>query len=261
MSKLTIDLRTKGEAVAALLKLYKAEADFSQELEKLRIIHIPVLEQWLKIGMPGWVKMRKTLTQKEFSTIRDYFLAENQTISSSLADKLGFLLPIPNSHLAGQLDAYEKALTDLANRWQLRASWAGYVLILDHVLDMTINMMSKDVRNAEIPVEMLEPFLPSAPLPPLRFEINAYELMFSGRQEIQDKFAKALADYENKLKSLGWQELPSALERHAYWWFEHYVHHKKYPELEQEGPEPQVGSESIKRAVWKFSKLLNIKIK
>lgn len=47
MSKLTIDLRTKGEAVAALLKLYKAEADFSQELEKLRIIHIPVLEQWL----------------------------------------------------------------------------------------------------------------------------------------------------------------------------------------------------------------------
>lgn len=120
-------------------------------------------------------------------------------------------------------------------------------------------MMPEDIKNVEIPVEMLEPFLPSAPFPPLQFEVNAYELMFSGRQEIRDKFAKALADYENKLKSLGWQELPTSIETHAHWWFEHYVHHKAYPELEQE--DAQIGRESIKRAVWNLSKLLNIKIK
>ena len=220
---------------------------------------MPVVEQWLRIVLPGWVKMKKSLTRKEFSTIRDYFLGANQTISGGLADKLGLLLTTPNSHLADQLDAYEKALADLAYRWQLKATWAGPVLLFDHILDATFNAMPQDVRNAEMPVEMLEPFLPSAPLSPLRFEVNAYELMFSGRQEIRDKFAKALADYENKLKSLGWQELPTAIENHAHWWFEHYVHHKTYSELEHKNP--QVGRESIKRAVWKFSKLLNIKIK
>ncbi len=259
MSKLTIRLRTQGKAVAALLKLYKAYPDFAQELEKLRTNYLPVLEQWLKIAAPDWLKMRETLTRKEFLTIRDYFLTEMQTISSSLADKLGLFLPIPNSDIANQLDAYEKALADLAYRLQLKASWAGHVLLLNHILDMITNIMPQDVRNADIPVEMLEPFLPSAPLPLLSFQVNAYELMFSRRQEIQNKFAKALADYENKLKSLGWRELPSAIERHAYWWFEHYVNHKKYWELEQE--DPSIDRESIKRAVWKFTKLLGIKIK
>jgi len=259
MSKLTISQRTKGKAVAALLKLYKAEPNFARELEELRTIYMPVIEQWLKIGVPNWIQMKETLTQEEFSITRDYFLTANQTISDSLVDKLGLLLTTPNSHLADQLDAYEKALADLAYRWRVKAIWAGPVLLFDHILDATINAMPEDVRNAEMPVEMLEPFLPSAPLPPLRFEVNAYELLFSGRQEIRDKFTKALADYENKLKALGWHELPSAIERHAYWWFEHYVHHKTYPELGQE--DPPIDSESIKRAVWKFSKLLNIKIK
>ena len=89
MSKLTISLRTKGKAVAALLKLYKAEPNFVQELENLRTNYLPVLEQWLKITVPGWLKMRETLTQEEFLTVRDYFLTEMRTISSSLADKLG----------------------------------------------------------------------------------------------------------------------------------------------------------------------------
>jgi len=121
-------------------------------------------------------------------------------------------------------------------------------------------MVPGDVLKTEIPVEVLEPLLPSAPLPPLKFEVNAYELMYSGRQEIRDRFAKALANYENELKSLGWQELPSAIEKHAHSWFEHYVHHKTYLELAQEEKEP-VEPESIKRAVWELSKLLGIKIK
>jgi hypothetical protein len=215
---------------------------------------LPVLEKWLKIGVPNWIQMKKTLTQEEFSMTRDFFLTANQTISDSLADKLEPFLSIPDPHLVGQLDAYVKSLTDLAYRWQLKAPWAGRILLVDHILDM----MPKDIRNAEIPVEMLEPFLPSAPLPPLQFEVNAYELMFSGRQEIQDKFAKVLVDYENKLKSLGWQELPTAIENHAHWWFEHYVHHKTYTELEQKNP--QVGRESIKRAVWKSSLNWRVKI-
>jgi len=263
MPKLTISLRNRGKAVAALLNLYKAEPNFVEELEKLRIIYLPVLEQWLKIAVPDWTKMRKALTRKEFSTIRDYFLTENQTISSSLSDKLRLLLPIPNSHIAYQLDKYEKALADLAYRWKLRASWAGRALIFNHILEMMINMMPEEVRNVEIPVEMLEPFLPSVPVSPLKFEVNAYELMFSGRQEIQDKFAKALLDYENKLKSSGWRELPSHLERHAYWWFEHYVHKKTYDEIAQSEIHTPDGSmisyaRNIGTAVRNFARLIGI---
>jgi hypothetical protein len=259
MPKLTISQRTFGKAIAALLKLYKAELGFVKELDELRITYSPVLEKWLEAGVPNWIQMKKTLTQEELSITRDFFLTENQTISGSLADKIESSLFIPDPYLAGQLDAYVESLTDLAYKWRLKAPWAGRALLLDHVLEMATNAMPEGVRNAEIPVEMLEPFLPPAPLPPLQFEVNAYELMFSGRQEIQDKFAKALAEYENKLKSSGWQETPSAIERHAYWWFERNVHNKKYSEMEKE--EPHIYREGIKRAVWKFAKLLNIKSK
>ena len=263
MPKLTIDQRTKGKAVAALLKLYKAEPGFANELKELRATYLPVLTQWLKIGIPNWIQMKKTLTKEEFSITRDFFLTENQTISDSLADKLEPFLSIPDPHLASQLDAYVKSLTDLAYRWRLKAPWAGQVLLLDHIQYMTINKMPEDVKNAEMPIEILEPFLPSAPLPPLKFEVNAYELMFSGRQEIRNKFAKALADYEDKLKSLGWQELPNAIENHARWWFEHYVHHKTYDEIAQLEIHTPGGSlisyaRNVGTAVRNFARLIGI---
>lgn len=201
--------------------------------------------------------MRESLTQKEFSAVKDHFLTANQTISANLAKKVDPFLSIKDPNLAEQMNVYVKLLTDLAHKWQLRAPWAGPVLLSNHILDM----LPEDARHAEIPIEAFEPIFPSAPHQPLKFEVNAYELMYSGRQEIQDRFAKALANYEDELKSLGWQELPSAIERHAHWWFEHYVHRKTYLELEQEEQELRVGRESIKRAVWKFSKLLGIKIK
>ena len=264
MAKLTISQRTKGKAVAALLKLYKAEPNFARELEELRTIYMPVIEQWLKICVPNWIQMKKTLTQEEFSITRDFFLTGSQTISDGFAKKLRPFLSIPAPHLASQLDAYVKSLTDLAYRWRLKAIWAGPVLLFDHILDVAINVIPEDVRNAEIPVEALEPFLPSAPLPPLQFEVNAYELMFSGRQEIQDKFAKALADYENKLKSLGWQEIPTAIENHARWWFEHYVHQKTYDEIAQLEIHTPGGSlisyaRNVGTAVRNFARLIGIR--
>ena len=255
MPKLTIKQRTYGKAVAALLKLYKSEPDFIRELEKLHKTYSKVFEQWLKLAIPNWIKMRENLTQKEFSAVKDYFLTVDKTISASLAKKVDPFLSMEDPNLADQMNAYVKSLSDLAYRWQLRAPWAGSVLLTDHVL----NMLPEDVKKTEIPVEVLEPLLPSAPLQPLKFEVNAYELMYSGRQEIRDRFVKALADYEKELKSLGWQELPSAIEKHAYWWFEHYVHHKKYPELEQEEQELRVVCEGIKKAVWRFSKVLSLR--
>jgi len=170
MPKLTIDQQTKGKAIAALLNCYKADLAFVKELEKLRITYSPMLAQWLKLGVPNWIQMNKTLTQEELSITRDFFLTENQKISNSLINKLKPFLSIPDPPIAGQLDAYVESLSDLAARWRLKSSWAGSILLFDHILEATINAMPEDIRNSEIPIGVLEPFLPSAPLPPLQFE-------------------------------------------------------------------------------------------
>jgi hypothetical protein len=263
MPKLTIGQRTAGKAVAALLKLYKAESKFTQELEELRTSYMPAFEQWLEIILPEWIRMKEILTREEFSTARDFFLTSSQTIYDSLVAKVNPFLSIPNPRLADQMNAYVNALTDLAYRWQLKTRQAGPTLLLDHFLDMTVNKLPEHIRNAEIPIETLEPFLPSAPLPSLQFEVKAYELMFSGRKEIRDRFAKALECYEDKLKASGWRELPSRLERHAYWWFEHYVHRKSYDEIAQSEIYTPDGSmisyeSNVGRAVRNFARLIGI---
>lgn len=95
MPKLTIPMRTEGKAVGCLLRLYKREPAFVQELERLRILYHPVVEEWLQTSVPGWVKMREALTRKEFLIARDYFLGVRQTLSNSLFTKLERLLAIP----------------------------------------------------------------------------------------------------------------------------------------------------------------------
>ncbi len=206
MPKLTIDQRTKGKAVAALLELYKAEPDFMTVLKEIRITNLPAVEHLLKAGVPKWIQMRESLIEEEFSQVRNFFFAKNGKMSDTLVDKLNPLFSILTPELASQLDEYVKSLTDLAYRWKLKAPWAGFALMINHIMDM----IPKNVKDAEIPVELIEPFRPAAPLPSLIFEVKAYELMFSGRQEIQYKFTKALVDYEKKLKSLGWREVPAA---------------------------------------------------
>ena len=125
MPKLTINQRTFGKAIAALLNLYKAEHGFANELKELQATYLPVLKQWLEIAAPNWIQMKKTLTKEEFSITRDYFLTANQTISDSLANKIEPFLSIQDPHLTGQLHAYIKSLTDLAHKWRLKAIWAG----------------------------------------------------------------------------------------------------------------------------------------
>jgi hypothetical protein len=255
MPKLTIDQRTKGKAIAALFELYKAEPGFMSELKEIQRTYSPVVEHLINSGIPEWVHTRANLAEEEFSQVRNYFFARNGKMTDTLADKLYPLFSILTPQLTSQLDSYVKSLADLASRWKLNASWAGYALVINHILDI----IPKYIKDKEIPIELVEPFLPAAPLPSLIFEVKAYEFMFSGRQEIQDRFTQALVGYEKKLKSIGWREVPAAIEKHARWWFEHYVHGKTYAELAQEYLD--IGGESIKREVWKFSRLLDIKIK
>lgn len=254
MPKLTTFQRTKGLAIAALLKLYMTEPEFVKELEEIRTTHSAVLEQWLSTSYRDWTQVKENLTPEEFDSLIGVFFSLYQAFPDNLANKLESLISTPDPKLESQIEAYFQALTDLAYKWKLRASWAGISLNLHYILENTIYALPEE---AEIPEELFESWMPPIPIPPLKFEVKAFELMFRGRQEIQDKFAKVLSDYENKLRSLGWVELPTSIESHAFWWFEHYVHGIPYHELENQ----QVTMETIKRAVWKFSKLLGIRVK
>ena len=90
-------------------------------------------------------------------------------------------------------------------------------------------------------------------------KIPAWAIIVGGRQAVHAEISKKLEEYETQIKAKGLHEYPSALDKHAEWWFEHYVHSKKYKELDQGYPSPN--AESIKKAVWKFTKLVGIKVK
>ena len=70
---------------------------------------------------------------------------------------------------------------------------------------------------------------------------------------------RKLASYETLLKERGLQELSSSLERHAKWWFEHYIKNKTYDDIADS--ERKVGggnSKYIGACVRRFSKLIGI---
>lgn len=258
MPRLTIPIRTTGKAVGYLLKLYKKEPGFAEELEKLQTLYISIVKEWLNKSVPEWVKVRDALWSYDLQKVTDYLLGQKTSVLARVFHKLEFLLLNPAQDLPRELHGYEKALYDLASGWKLKAPWVGRVLILDHTYAI-IGITREDIWTAEAQIQIAETLLPSPPLPPLIFEVTAYELLFSGRQEIQKSFTKRLADYEKKLKSRGWEELPSSLDIHAIWWFEHYVYNRTYKQLENRYP--SANAESIKRAVWNFNKLLGIKVR
>jgi hypothetical protein len=256
MPKLSIDERTKGKAVAALLQLFKAEPDFAYELDSIRNQYVNVLENWLRKQIPDWDKVVERLTQIPIND-SDAFQTNLHSFAERLAELQVILVTGIDEKTNDAIFEYKNALIGLAYKWKLKAPWVGNVLIIDHVLDLTIYSLPEEQSEKELFITELEPLLPQPPLPEFNYRVNPYELMYSGREDIQDKFAQSLEEYERKLKSLGWQELPSAIEKHAYWWFTHYVIKKKYPDIKTDN---EISPEGIKRAVSKFRKLLNIEI-
>jgi hypothetical protein len=256
MPKLSIDERTKGKAVATLLALYKAEPDFVRELSTIRSQYVNVLEHWLRNQIPEWDKAVKSLIRTDISD-NDAFQINLRLFAEKLAEFQVILVTGIDEKSNDTIFEYKNALIDLAYKWKLKAPWVGSVLMIDHILDLTIYSLPKEQSEKELLITELEPLLPQPPLPGYEFRVNPYELMYSGRKEIQDKFVQSLEEYERKLKFLGWQELPSAIEKHAYWWFTHYVNKEKYHEIKTDN---EINPEGIKRAVSKFRKLLNIEI-
>lgn len=257
MPKLTIPERTYGKAIGCLIDLYKKEPGFIEELQKIRSVYEPAVIKWLDSSVPQWRRLQVELMQAkdrqdDSTTLSDANIELSKKLSYSVRRFYG------GWNVTSELIDYEKELHDLAYRWHLKAKWSGVVLILSHINDVVGIMSEGDETTIEMPVEVIEPMLDKPPLPPLIFKVTAYELMYSDQGEIVQEFAKRLSDHEKKLKSLGWRELPSAIETHAYWWFEHYVHKKPYGKILDE-QSIVVNENSISQAVLRFRRLLGIK--
>ena len=173
--------------------------------------------------------------------------------------------PVDKFSYLSELEPYFGNLGELAERWKLKAPWAVVTLyILDLINLLKHNGLPDDI---DIPIEDLELIYPwKAPLPPLDIKVSAWAIILGGRQAVQTKTSKKLQEYEGQIKAKGIHEYPSALDKHARWWFEHYIHRKKYREIAEEEYYPAdktytPNEESVKRAVWKFTKLVDIKIK
>lgn len=258
--KLTHPFLAKGQAIAYLIQVYRNDLGFVEELDRIRQPYMPVLFDLAKAILSFWVECRKTLAPDEYWTLRDYYLGESQQapgLPAQLEEQRKQM-----QQLWGDLQPYALGLSNLAYRWKLRAHWAASVLLYYDIFDMlgAIGLP----REIDIPLESLTQVYPwSLPLPPLHIEVPAWAFMFSGRKEIGQEVAANLADYENALKAEGFSEAPHALSAHARWWFEHYVHGRKYDDIAQEEVYKPGGmlisySKNVGAAIRRFSKLIGI---
>lgn len=263
MPKLNDPRITKGRAVSMLVRLYLEEPEFCSELCQIRQKHSEVVFEFISMQIELMAHCSATLTPEEsYRTFRELYAfltrpGASHDLPSDVASRLEEMKAI-----CLELRPYFADLEQLAYRWKLRAPWAGPMLHLDYLRDClnalgipdTIDVISEQL-------EFLYPWPP--PIPPLEIKVSAWAFVLLGRKEIRIDIAEKLKDYEEQLKALGLTEYPSSLHRHARWWFEHFVHGKKYDDIAQEeayAPGGSVASyaRNVGEAVRRFSRLVGL---
>ena len=261
----------KGQvAISCLMELYKGDAQFVAEWRPLRAPYLSPLTELASVFGLYEVYRFRSILPFTWETVHKSHLVEEHLIqrSSFLRGSRPSMHELEERYeqLQESLVPYATQLTSLAYRWKLQASWAGDELLNEDV-ESVVSQLFKEAGVPEfgdlVAEEVIKsswelmPSSASKGVYPLTVRIGPGDFMLQGRQEIVIRLRKMLAEHENELREAGFGDLPSALKRHARWWFEHYVDRKTYAELETQFP--QAGQETIKRKVWEFSKLIGIK--
>jgi hypothetical protein len=263
MPKLRHPELTKGKAVSYLLNLYRNDPDFINELDEIRRLYFLVLLGLADATLDFWAECKKMLLPEDYWAVIEYYQGKSQHISAlngELEERRSLM-----EQLWIQLQSYAKALLPLTNKWKLRAPWAIPTLIYCDIFDLMAVMGLP--TEIDVPIDSLIRLYPwSIPLPDLEITISPWAFFVSGKEQIQRGIAKKLSQYESKLKMAGFHEFPSALGKHAKWWFEHYVHGKTYDEIAQmevytPGSTPITYARNVGEAVRRFSKLIGIEPK
>jgi hypothetical protein len=122
-------------------------------------------------------------------------------------------------------------------------------------------------NEIDIPLEEFDALYPwASPLSALEIKVPAWAIILQGRKKVLADVGEKLQQYEKRIKSTGLTEYPSSLRKHAKWWFEHFVHGKKYDDIAQNETYTPDGSlishaKNVGAAVRKFSILIGIEVK
>jgi len=257
-------------AITCLMELYKGEVQFVAEWRRLRAAYLLPLTELAGVFALYEVCRSRSILPFTFENVHKSYLAEKHLVQHFPFFR-GSTPPLNEleervEQLRENLVPYATQLTSLAYEWKLRASWAGDEL-LDEDVESIVGRLLKEAGVPElahvIAGELLKDswgFMPSTAsraVHPLTVKISPMDFMLQGRREIVVGLRKMLAQHEKELREAGFEDVPSAVKRHAEWWFAHYVKGKAYAELEM--PFPQSSQETIKRKVWEISKLVGIK--
>lgn len=245
---------TRAEAITCLLNLYWNEPAFVKELQSLRQPYTQAITKLATNQVNFLLDCKKALPPDEYQKTLD--IMRGGEFPELLADLAQSFEEIQQQWL--ELKPYGEELADLAWKWKLRAKWSVFMLLYYDICHIIFESF-KVSKEVDVPLDMFDDLYPWAPpLPPLEIKVSSWAFIHFSRKQMMREIAKDLQEYEQKIKNSGLRERPSALEKHAKWWFEHYVKGKTYVELEKD--DPSVVQESIKRAVWNFSRRVGLRM-
>lgn len=261
MPKLAYPRLVKGGAITCLLDLYWDDPAFMSELQSLRQPYAEQLMTLATAQVEFWLACRKAFPPDQYRQILhdfhlEYALKGGQPpeLPGDLAQRLKEL----EQQWSG-LQPYVDGLHGLAWKWKLRARWAVFMLVYYDIVHIIFETF-KLPKEVDVPLDVFDDWYPwPPPLPALEIKVSSWAFIHCSREEMLKIVGRQLREHEEKMKSSGLREYPSAIARHAELWFKHYVGGKTYAELGEQYL--STGQESIKRAVWNLSKLVGIKVR
>ncbi len=260
----------KKVAVDHLLQLYEKDNKFVQELEEARRPFVPLIEQYVHANCLTEVEHILSICPPDDLTALAADLQKLRNHYQSIPGNPD-LSELQKSYdrLREQLKPYVAVLQKLAYKWNLRAPWAADELIqrdIQRVYETTFNAAGVTVLN-KLSNQQIHRLLKEdeGSLHSDTWQANMNIVTFclaAGRTGYIKELNERLEQFEGKLKAAGAKEPPSALRKHAGWWFDHYVRNVKFSDIAdgiaQVDSKGGHQTENIRKAVLKFSELLSI---
>ena len=261
MPKLSYPPLTRFDAIVALVDLYLQDPAFKSALEKVRI------------------EYRLTLRSLSADITEFRSVAPRMRRPSTLD---GYHFVLDRQDLA--VRSYLNELRALFAKWKLPIPEPPYVVIYKEIESMPLTgvlpeydlyqlLPKKGVitEGGMLPDSVSSNKIPH-PVPPLRVTVTFWALVLAGREKALEHIGRRLDEYEQRVKDKGYKEYPSKLKKHAWWWFEHFIHGSKFEDISglesqaiEKSPLKSGGKvpcapygKNIGTAVGRFSKLIGV---
>jgi hypothetical protein len=250
MPKLAHPKDVESAAIYALVRVYLQDPAFVEEFRQLRSRH--------QDAMHHFMDMPREMTMAVLDYGGPVYEGKEHLVKSWFGKDAD--LPVEKPPYFDEAVKYMRDIIALLDGWKLKSQRALVIML---VMGDSVLPERNEEWYARVPPEAWDRMMPWAPpLPPLKIEVSSWALIYRGRKPVMDDIAKKLEEYEKKIKETGLHEYPSAMDRHAKWWFQHYVKGKTYDqiaEMECHGNGSIIGYQrNVGSAVRAFSRTVSI---